>query len=132
MTDCNYWPQYSPNGGVQWLQLKPWTFSIGKCVQYGIGALLWPSKWLANMVSFCQFFFRATLFAAGAIWSEYLPNSSVQWFLSKPWTYAIRRCTWCCTGASTRPSKWQASEVDSIFINDFGINLTVENSLSNN
>ncbi len=45
-----YWPQYSPNGGVQWLLPKPWTPSIGWCVRYGTGAPQQPSKWPAELI----------------------------------------------------------------------------------
>jgi hypothetical protein len=29
MTDCSYWSKYLPNGGAQWLLVKPWTSYIG-------------------------------------------------------------------------------------------------------
>jgi hypothetical protein len=31
MTNCCYWPQYSPDGGVQWLLVKPWTLHWVMC-----------------------------------------------------------------------------------------------------
>jgi hypothetical protein len=34
VTDCNYWLQYLPDGGIQWLLVKLWTSSIGQCVQW--------------------------------------------------------------------------------------------------
>jgi hypothetical protein len=34
MSDSYYWTKYLPNGGVQWLLVKPWTSSSGKCAQY--------------------------------------------------------------------------------------------------
>ncbi len=52
VTDCNYRPQYLPNGGIQWLLPKPWIFSIGRCARYHTGALLWPWKWLAKLAHF--------------------------------------------------------------------------------
>ncbi len=44
--------KYLPNGGVQWLLVKPWTPSIGRCMQHCTGASSWPSKWVA-MVVYC-------------------------------------------------------------------------------
>ena len=26
--------KFLPNGGVQWLRMKPWTYSIGRCPPY--------------------------------------------------------------------------------------------------
>ncbi len=34
MTDYSYWSKHSPNGGIQWLLVKPWTISIGGCAQW--------------------------------------------------------------------------------------------------
>jgi hypothetical protein len=56
VTNCNYWPQYLPNGGVQWLLPKPWTSSIGRCVQYCTSAPPRPSKLPANLVHFLLLF----------------------------------------------------------------------------
>ncbi len=56
VTDCNYWLQYLPNGGIQWLLPKSWNSSIGQCVWYCTGALPRPSKWpskLAHFLSSC-------------------------------------------------------------------------------
>ncbi len=56
MSDCKYWPQYSPDGGVQWLLPKLWTSSIRGCVWYHTGTPLWPLKWPAKLVYFfCRF-----------------------------------------------------------------------------
>jgi hypothetical protein len=33
-----YWLQYLPNGGIQWLLVKPWTSSIGQYARYCTGA----------------------------------------------------------------------------------------------
>ncbi len=57
MTDCIYWPQYSPGGGVQWLQPKPWTSSIGQYARYCTGATLGPSKWQAKLAHFLSLFY---------------------------------------------------------------------------
>jgi hypothetical protein len=38
--------------------------------------------------SLLMLFFCVTLAGAGAIQSKYLPNSGIQWLLSKPWTYS--------------------------------------------
>ena len=42
--------EYSPNCGVQWLPVKPWSCFIRRCAPYGTGALPWPSKWPATEV----------------------------------------------------------------------------------
>ncbi len=52
VTDCNYWPQYLPDGGDQWFQLKPWTTSIGQCARYCTSASAQLSKRLAIMIHF--------------------------------------------------------------------------------
>jgi hypothetical protein len=52
VTNCNYRPQYLPNGGIQWLLPKPWTSSIKQCMQHRTGALLRPSKWSSKYVHF--------------------------------------------------------------------------------
>jgi hypothetical protein len=52
MTDCNYWPQYSHNSGIQWLLPKPWTSSIRRCARYCTGAPPRPSKWPSKLVHF--------------------------------------------------------------------------------
>jgi hypothetical protein len=63
--------QYLPNGGVQWLLPKPWTSSIGQCVQYYTGAPPRPSKWQEKLVhSFVMVSFAVALAADGAIQSE--------------------------------------------------------------
>ncbi len=33
MSNGFYWQQYSPDGGVQWLLVKPWITSIGHCMR---------------------------------------------------------------------------------------------------
>jgi hypothetical protein len=45
-----YWSECSPNGGIQWLLVKPWTSSIGQCARYCTAALQWPSKQPALLV----------------------------------------------------------------------------------
>ncbi len=71
MTKCYYWPQYLPNGGIQWFLVKPWTSSIGQSAWYFTGALPWPLKWPAMWVHFfIVFVFPVALAAAGAIRSE--------------------------------------------------------------
>jgi hypothetical protein len=63
-----YWPQYLPNGGVQWLLVKLWTFSIKQYTQYSTGAPPRPSKWPAKLVHlFIVVLFAVALVAAGAI-----------------------------------------------------------------
>jgi len=37
--------EYLPDGGVQWLPVKPWSIGIGRCTPYRTGAPPWPSKW---------------------------------------------------------------------------------------
>ncbi len=44
MSIDGYWSKCLPNGGIQWLLVKPWTSSIGRCVRYCTAALQWPSK----------------------------------------------------------------------------------------
>ena len=39
--------EYSPDDGIQWLWVKPWTPSIGRCACYCTGTSVWPSKWVA-------------------------------------------------------------------------------------
>jgi hypothetical protein len=39
-----YRPQYLPNGGIQWLLVKPWTSSSGRYTQYCTCAPPRPSK----------------------------------------------------------------------------------------
>ncbi len=56
MTNCNYWPQYLPNGGIQWLLPKPWTSSIGQCAWYCTCAPSRPSKRPWRLVIFCRLF----------------------------------------------------------------------------
>ena len=47
----------SPNGGLQWLPMKPWMCSIGRCTRHCIAWSAWPSKWLAKEVHFfCRWF----------------------------------------------------------------------------
>ena len=38
--------KYSPDRGVQWLRVKPWTPSIGRCRRCRAGASARASKWL--------------------------------------------------------------------------------------
>jgi hypothetical protein len=52
MTECSYWSKYLPNGGVQWLLVKPWTSSIGRCVWYCTGAPPRPSKMASKVGAF--------------------------------------------------------------------------------
>ena len=42
--------EYLPNGGIQWLPVKPWLCFIGRCAPYGTDALPWQSKWPATEV----------------------------------------------------------------------------------
>jgi hypothetical protein len=71
LTGCYYHLQYSPNSGVQWLLVMPWTFSIGQYAGYCTGALPWPSKWPAKWVHvFVIVLFAVALAAAGALRSE--------------------------------------------------------------
>ena len=42
--------EYLPDGGVQWLWVKPWTPSIGRCNRHCTGASAWPSKQVASEV----------------------------------------------------------------------------------
>jgi hypothetical protein len=41
-------PKYSPDGGVQWLRVKPWTPSIGRCWRCSAGASARASKRLGR------------------------------------------------------------------------------------
>ncbi len=69
MTDCNYWLlQYLPDGGVQWLLVKPWISSIRRCMRNWTGAPLRPSEWPAKLVHyFFDVVFAVALAATGAI-----------------------------------------------------------------
>ncbi len=42
------WPKYLPDGGVQWLHVKPWTPSIGRCRRLRAGASAQVSKRLGR------------------------------------------------------------------------------------
>jgi hypothetical protein len=42
--------QQSPDGGVQWLPVKPWSCCIGRCCMYHFNASARPSKWPATEV----------------------------------------------------------------------------------
>jgi hypothetical protein len=128
VTNCNYWPQYSPNGGDQWLQSKPWTTSTGQCAWYCTGASAQLSKWLAIMVHFLiVVLFAVALAATGAIRRKCAPGGTVQWLLGEPWTPSIGRCARYHTGASAWPSKRVASEVHLIVVNNFEIVITIAN-----
>ncbi len=63
--------QYLPDGGIQWLLVKPWISSIGWYMRYCTGTPLQPSKWLAKLVHFfVAVLFAVALAAAGAIRSK--------------------------------------------------------------
>ncbi len=47
-----YWTKYLPDGGIQWLLVKPWTSFIKQCAWLSTGTLPWPSKWPALSVYF--------------------------------------------------------------------------------
>ncbi len=80
MTDCNYWPQYLPDGGDRDFNQKPWTTSIGQCAWYHTGASARLSKQLVIMVHFLiVVLFAVALASAGAIQHEYSPSGGVQW-----------------------------------------------------
>jgi hypothetical protein len=80
MSDGFYWPQYLPNGDIQWLLTKPCTSSIRQCVRYCTSAPSQPSKWPAKLVHFVvAVLFAVILVAAGAIRREWLPDGNVQW-----------------------------------------------------
>ena len=49
------WSEYSPNGGVQWLLSKPWTYSIGRHDHCCTGMSARPSKWQATEVELIIF-----------------------------------------------------------------------------
>jgi hypothetical protein len=51
-----YQPQYLPDGGVQWLLVKPWISSIGGYTQYCTGAPPRQSKWTAKLAIFLSSF----------------------------------------------------------------------------
>ncbi len=109
VTDCYNWPQYLPDSGFQWLQLRP-TISV-HCYGHQSGQ---------QCVEFSSAFFHVTLAAAGVICKS-MPNGGIQWLLSKPWTYTIGQCTQCYTGTSKKPSKWPAMKVKSINVDNFAI-----------
>ena len=44
--------KFLPDGGVQWLRMKLWTCSIGRCMPYRTGTSSWPSKRPSNLVFF--------------------------------------------------------------------------------
>ena len=57
-----YQGKYFPNGGIQWWLLgKPWTSSIRRSAQYGIGAPPW----------------LLTAFPLSRFWQTYLRNSTI-------------------------------------------------------
>ena len=37
--------EYSPNSGVRWLPVKPWSCWKGRCAPYCSNAYAWPLKW---------------------------------------------------------------------------------------
>ena len=43
---------HSPNGGIQWLWVKPWMCSIGRCTPRHTTALPWPSTLLSICLHF--------------------------------------------------------------------------------
>ena len=52
---------------------------------YGIGALPWPSKRLTKLVHFFHgSVFTVVMAVSGAIWSEYLPDGTIQRHLVQP------------------------------------------------
>jgi len=38
------WCRHFPDGGIQWLPVKPWTCSIGRCAPRHTAVLPWQSK----------------------------------------------------------------------------------------
>jgi len=48
------WRKHFPNGGIQWLSVKPWTCSIGWCAPHHTTALPWQSKLPAIHLHFCH------------------------------------------------------------------------------
>jgi hypothetical protein len=64
MSDGCYWPQYLPNGSIQWLLPMPWTSSIGQCTSYCTGALPRPLKWPVKLVHFFIVVLFAVILAA--------------------------------------------------------------------
>jgi hypothetical protein len=71
MNNYMYLRENSPDGGIQWLLVKPWTSSIGRCTQYHTGApprqSNWPAKWVHFFIVVA---FPVTLAATGGIWSK--------------------------------------------------------------
>ena len=47
----------SPNGSMQWLQVKPWMCSIGQCAPYHTAVSPWPSKSSSIGLIFCLVYF---------------------------------------------------------------------------
>ncbi len=49
-----YWSKCSPDGGIQWLLVKPWTLSIRRCARYRTAASQWsskrPAKWVYCLI----------------------------------------------------------------------------------
>jgi hypothetical protein len=71
MSDGCYWPQYLPDGSIQWLLPMPWTSFNGQWAQYRTGAPPQPSKWPAKLVHFVIIdLFAVAPVAAGVIWSK--------------------------------------------------------------
>ena len=50
MSNWCYQSKCSPDGAIQWLLVKPWTSSIGRCARYCTAASQWPSKRPALLV----------------------------------------------------------------------------------
>ena len=53
MSDWFYWSKClpNPNGGIQWLLVKPWTSSIGQCVRYPPN---WQGEWEGGQIPHCR------------------------------------------------------------------------------
>jgi hypothetical protein len=46
--------RHSPDGGIQWLRMKPWMCSIGRCASRRTAASAWQSKSPAIRLHFCR------------------------------------------------------------------------------
>ena len=92
MSNWFCWIEWLPDGGDQWLLVKPWNFSIRQCTRYCTCASQLPSTWPAKrgnslhhcFVACCAGGRQGNMEKILAQWHR--PVTSMQ-----PWTYCIRR-----------------------------------------
>ncbi len=80
-----YRTYYLPDGGIQWLLVKPWAFSIKRCVQLLTGALLLPLKRPAKLVYlFIVVCLLLPLQPPGQYWASSCPMAASSGFRYRP------------------------------------------------